>query len=391
MGSLLRSLNEAWEVPRDLLLGRYPPFVVGGTLPRGHVPVFVLHSAEPNRLERQLVHLAENGYATLDSEEYLGILQGTRAAPDRAVVLTFDDGRGSLWSVAAPLLERYGMKAVVFLVPGRMVSRAGPPAPTLADLEQGRVGPDAMARREIGPDALLSWEEVSQLGRSGRFDFQSHTFTHGRVHVAPELAGFVTPWSRQGYDAFDQPLVRQGDGDLMGEDVPLGTPLFRSEPRMSEATRFFEDESSRTACVEEVAPHGEAFFRQPDWESKLRSRLSGRPVTGRTETAEERIHALEIELVESKRLIEEASGRPVTSVCYPWHAFGPTAEGLARQAGYRAAFCGKVPGVPLTQTGGNLQRIARLGEDYIELLPGKGRTTLISVLRRKWTRRFGGA
>ena len=31
---------------------------------------------------------------------------GTRPFPEHAVVLTFDDGRGSLWSVGQPLLRR---------------------------------------------------------------------------------------------------------------------------------------------------------------------------------------------------------------------------------------------------------------------------------------------
>ena len=47
-----RKAKEAWEVPRDLLMGRYPPFVTGGALPRGHVPVFVFHSLEPESFAR---------------------------------------------------------------------------------------------------------------------------------------------------------------------------------------------------------------------------------------------------------------------------------------------------------------------------------------------------
>jgi len=391
LGSFVRSVKEAWEVPRDLLLQRYPPFVTGGPLVKGDIPVFVLHSAERRALERQLLHLSENGYHTLSSEEYLAVLLEARPAPDRAVLLTFDDGRGSLWSVAQPLLHRFGMKAVVFLVPGRMRSRPGPLAPTWVDVEAGRVDAAEVRRREEGERALLSWEEVAQLAKSRLFDFQSHTLTHGRIHVGPEVEGFVTPWSRRGYDAFDQPLVREGEQDLLGEDVPLGTPLFRSAPRTSEALRFFEDPAVRSACVDEAAEFGEAFFSRPDWATILRGRLAGQQVRGRTETPEDRARAIERELVESKHLIEEHTGRPVSCVCYPWHSFGPTAEGLAREAGYRAAFGGKVPGVPLTRPGGDLRRIARLGEDYIELLPGSGRTTLTAVLRRKWTRRFGGA
>jgi hypothetical protein len=81
----------------------------------------------------------------------------------------------------------------------------------------------------------------------------------------------------------------------------------------------------------------------------------------------------------------------VTHLCYPWHSFGATATGLAAPSGYQAVYCGKVRGVPITRPGGDLQKIARLGEDYIELLPGSGRSTLGRVLRKKWGRRFGGS
>ena len=50
-----RSAREAWEVPRDLLLARYPAFVTGGALPRGDVPVFVFHGAEPQSFARLAV------------------------------------------------------------------------------------------------------------------------------------------------------------------------------------------------------------------------------------------------------------------------------------------------------------------------------------------------
>ena len=55
---LLRAAGEAWEVPRDLALRRYPAFVTGGALRRGEVPVFVFHGAEPRASRRKLDHLA---------------------------------------------------------------------------------------------------------------------------------------------------------------------------------------------------------------------------------------------------------------------------------------------------------------------------------------------
>jgi peptidoglycan/xylan/chitin deacetylase (PgdA/CDA1 family) len=388
---LRRSAREAWEVPRDLLRGRYPPFVTGGELPRGDVPVFVFHGAEPESFSRKLAHLAENGYATLSAEEYLAVLRGRRHPEERAVVLTFDDGRGSVWSVAAPLLRRHGMKAVVFLVPGRIPSRRGTTQPTWEDVENGRADAASLLRREDGDGALLSWPEIEKLAGTGLFDFQSHTLLHARIHTGPQLAGFVTPRSRRGYDAFDQPLLRDGDRDLMGEEAPLGAPLLRSAPRTSEELRFYEDASVRAACVAEVAEGGgEGFFLRADWETRLRRAFGRARVAGRVEAPDERAAAIRRELAESRRVIEDRTGRPVVHLCYPWHAAGPTARRLAVEAGYETAFCGKVSGVPITRAGGDPRAIARIGEDYVELLPGRGRATLAEVLRRKWARRFGG-
>lgn len=387
-----RSAREAWEVPRDLLLGRYPPFVTGGELPRGDVPVFVFHGAEPVSFSRRLAHLADNGYVALSADEHLAVLRGQREAPARAVVLTFDDGRGSVWSVAAPLLRKHGMKAVVFLVPGRIRSRPGPMSPTWEDVEAGRAEEAAVLHREDGEGALLSWEEAEALARTGLFDFQSHTLRHARVHTGPSLAGFVTPRSRRGYDAFDQPLLRDADRDLMGEDAPLGAPLLRSAPRTSEETRFFEAPEVRAACVADVEESGgEGFFLRSDWEARLRRVFGRARVRGRLETADERVEAVRSELADSRRLIEERTGRRVRHLCYPWHAAGPTARRLAVETGYETAFCGKVPGTPITRPGGDPRSIARIGEDYVELVPGRGRATLTEVLRLKWTRRFGGA
>jgi peptidoglycan/xylan/chitin deacetylase (PgdA/CDA1 family) len=386
---LARSAFEAWEVPRDLLLGRYPAFVGGGPLRPGEIPVFVFHSVEPEGFGRKLRHLADNGYRTLSVDEYVSVIRGQRPAPERAVLLTFDDGRGSVWTVAAPLLRRHGMKAVVFLVPGRMSDRV--PSASWDDVEAGRATRAAVLEREAGAGALLSWSEVEALARTGSFDFQSHTFSHARIHAGPQLAGFATPRSRQGYDAFDQPLVRAGERDLLGADVPLGTPLLVSVPRTSEAARFFEEEAVRTRSVAIVAESGgEAFFRQAGWERRLRRAFGATAARGRWESPADRAQAISFELAGARRLIEERTGRPVVHLCYPWHTAGATTRRLAAEAGYETAFCGKVAGTPVTLPGGNLQALARLGEDYLELLPGAGRATLAEVLRGKWRRRFGG-
>ncbi len=387
--ALARNAREAFEVPRDILLGRYPEFVTGGPLARGDIPIFVFHSLEPVSFERRLRYLADNGYRSLSADELFYALMGATKVRDSAVALTFDDGRGSLYGVGLPLLKRYGMKGIVFLVPGRIPTGGGLP-PTWPDVEAGRVPAARVLERETEAP-LLSWVEIEAMARSGLFDFQSHTLTHARVHSAPEVVGFATPASRRGYDAFDTPLIEEDGRDLLDEEVPLGTPLLRSEPRTSEAMRFYETHELRQACQRAVRDGGgEPFFQTPDWEDRLRRLLEGRPVRGRRETPEEHERAIRSELLESKRILEERLGRPILHLCYPWHAAGPTARRLARDAGYRCGFGGKVPGVPIARAGADPLSVPRIGEDYLELLPGRGRARLSAILYQKWSRRFGG-
>jgi peptidoglycan/xylan/chitin deacetylase (PgdA/CDA1 family) len=386
--ALARNAALALEVPQDILLGRYPEFVTGGPLARGDIPVFVFHSLEPVSFERKLRYLAENGYRSLSADELFYALMGATKVRDRAVALTFDDGRGSLYGVGLPLMKRYGLRGIVFLVPGRVPTGGGLP-PTWNDVEAGRVPAARVAERER-ESPLLSWVEIEAMARSGLFDFQSHTLTHSRIHTRPQVVGFVTPAARRGYDAFDTPLAEQDGRDLLGEDLPLGTPLLRSEPRTSEAFRFHEAPEIRSACQAAVRQGGnEKFFERPDWEKQLRRLVQSRRITGRKETPEDREKAIRIELLDSKRVLEERLGRPVLHLCYPWHTAGPTARRLAREVGYRCGFAGKVPGVPIARPGADPLLTPRVGEDYLELLPGRGRARLSAILYEKWSRRFG--
>lgn len=388
---LRRHAEAALEVPRDLLLGRYPDFVTGGALPRGQVPVFVFHQLEPEVFGRKLRYLADNGFVTLSLDEYFQFLVGGRPAPEKAVLLTFDDGWSSVRSVGLPLMRRHGMKGTVFVVPGRTQSRPGPLPPTLDELRLGGARGEAAPLRDSSEDAFLTWQEIDDLARSGLFDIQSHSLSHARVHTAPSVTGFLAPAMCRGYGPLDVPLIHDGSADRFAGQVALGTPLLRSQPRLSEALRFFEDPRLRDACVARVAEEGEGYFQRKGWERELRRLLNATRAAGRFESPSEREAAIRRELEESRRLLEERLGRPAHHICYPWHVAGPTARRLARAAGYRTAFCGKVKGVPITPAGGDPHAIARIGEDYLELLPGRGRSDLGRVLRRKLRRRLGAA
>jgi hypothetical protein len=81
----------------------------------------------------------------------------------------------------------------------------------------------------------------------------------------------------------------------------------------------------------------------------------------------------------------------VRHLCFPWHASTAASERLAAELGYQTAWCGKLPGTPITLPGGDPRRIARIGEDFLERLPGEGRVSLATILLRKLGRRLGAA
>ena len=282
------------------------------------MPVFVFHSIEPTDFGRKAGYIAANGYVSLSAAEYMDVLLRRVEAPPRAVVLTFDDGRQSVLTEGLPILQRHGLKGIVFLVPGRTPET------------------NALAEDTSRSDGFLSWRDVRTLVASGLVDIESHSLTHGRIHVSGHVVDTLRPTMQVGYDAMDVPLLRCGGRDLLAPEAPIGTPILESAPRLSEAVRFIEDEALARA------PRSPQRF--PDGPKR-----------------QERSAAIRRELADSKRIIEEHTGRRVRHLCYPWHVSGPTAEAMAVEAGYETAFGGKISGVPITRSGGDVRHIARIG------------------------------
>ena len=117
-------------------------------------------SFSPAVFRRAMGRLHENGYRTLALTEAVHNLREKRSVPDRAFVITFDDGYQSVYKEAFPLLREYGMSATVFLTVG----------------EHGSVpGTDRLP--SLGHHPMLSWEEIREMQKGG-FVFGAHMLTH---------------------------------------------------------------------------------------------------------------------------------------------------------------------------------------------------------------------
>lgn len=387
---LLRSYKKNLPDLMAVIRRRHPDFVFNNRLQilQGEVPVFNFHSVSPERFESQLRHLQRNGYRTLSANELVAVLNRETPVPDRAVLLTFDDGTLTLWSVAFPLLKRYGFKAVAFVIPDWVADR-----PTESfSLESAGRGEIPMEEilQEGGPDRFCSWKELGLMQQSGLIDIQSHSLHHARVFVSPKIVDFFSPQSGGSLLKYDFPVFRESGRDQWDRSGLLGMPIYENRPRLSGHARYLDDEALRLKSVRHVADHGGAdYFSRSGAYRELFSLAGNHRKAegdrGRFEMAEEREEALFEELEGSKRQIEEnLPGHRVRHFCYPWWSGSDRAVDLSKKAGYDTNFWGILPGRRTNRPGDDPYHIVRLLDDYLFRLPGDGRRSLVSILAERF-------
>ena len=114
-----------------------------GVFKGDHVPTV---SAEA--FERQLRWIARWRYRVVGLEEIVRGLEQGAPMPRRTTAITFDDGYEETYTIAWPLLKRFGFPAIVFVTPG-----------------------------EVGLPGFATWEQVQAMAQDG-MTIGSHTMHH---------------------------------------------------------------------------------------------------------------------------------------------------------------------------------------------------------------------
>jgi len=118
----------------------------------------------------QLQYLVDNDYRVVRLRDVEDFLAGKGALPNRAVVITMDDGYASTYKYAFPLLKQHGFPATVFVY---------------TDF--------------IGAKDALSWAQMREMVASGLIDIQAHSKTH--ANLAYRLSGESDERYRERMDA----------------------------------------------------------------------------------------------------------------------------------------------------------------------------------------------
>ena len=376
-----------------LLLHRAPKFVyqLSPSKIAGEIPVITFHLALTDWFEEQCQHLSENNYNTLSAEEFNQRIKEPDAKANNCVFITFDDGLKHVWTVAYPLLKKYGLRATCYLIPGCISESDNRVRPTLEDVWNGDASEAEVMGFSRNEPALATWEEIKIMHESGVIDFQSHTMNHALVPVSDEITGFVHP----GYDPYyygniHNPLYTQDGQDVVSRKPLLGMPIYSAKPRMQAEARYFDDEDLRAYCINEVEKRGgREFFHEDDWDDVLRKIVleykESHRLNDRYEKPDERDKALLDELSLSKKIIEEKlPGKDVTQLCYPWYDANDHAIEASRKAGYEVNLFGQRIGRYTNVPGQDPFDVVRVEEIFLQRLPGKGRKSLRQTLMQMY-------
>ncbi|MCM8830196.1 MAG: polysaccharide deacetylase family protein [Candidatus Omnitrophica bacterium] len=158
-----------------------------------NIPVLMYHhinkvgsfiNVTPENFERQIGFLKKNSYQTLNVKDYIEIVEAQKDVPKKAVMITFDDGWLDNWVYAFPVLKRYGLKAVLFVVTSHIAEKGKRGRIDIGEALELPVHEECQKKIEsgYGAEVMLSWEELKEMEGSGIIDIQSHTHTHRKLH-----------------------------------------------------------------------------------------------------------------------------------------------------------------------------------------------------------------
>lgn len=118
------------------------------------------YSVTPTNFVRQIDWLRNNGYNFVSVNDLLAARAGRTPLPEKAVLITFDDGYSSMYNHAWPILKMFKIPAVIAVV-GSWLD------------EKQNVDFDG---RKIPRDALLSWAQIKEMQESGLIEMASHSY-----------------------------------------------------------------------------------------------------------------------------------------------------------------------------------------------------------------------
>ena len=135
------------------------------------------------RFRLDMEFLKEFGYTPLLSADLVAIHKGAAAMPDKPVMITFDDGYWSNYSIAYPILQQTGMKAVISVIAHNMEGDA----PVISDTP-GEETAEAETAQETAPAEIPETAAIAAAGLAGAAVSLADAARAGAVRTGTDMA-----------------------------------------------------------------------------------------------------------------------------------------------------------------------------------------------------------
>ena len=145
----------------------------------------------PEQFEAQIRALSEAGYTGVSFDELQAYVLRGAPLPEKPVVITFDDGYESNYTLAYPILQKYGMKATIFAIGVSF-------------------GKDHYKDTDYAITPHFGAAEAAEMAASGLISIQSHTYD---MHQWPPYESGsavrenILPLPGEGEEAYVQALT----------------------------------------------------------------------------------------------------------------------------------------------------------------------------------------
>jgi peptidoglycan/xylan/chitin deacetylase (PgdA/CDA1 family) len=232
----------------------------------GRHPIYTVF---PEQFASQMAFLREAGFASLSLTDYAEIAGGWRPPPQRAVLITFDDGYADNYHLAWPIAARYAMQINLFVCT-RLVGLGEAIVMTEDGYVSSVLAPPEMEGRGLShlqkfPHLWrpLTWQELAEMQDSGvEIGFHGHGHRNMASLTAEEItadiAAGITVFERQlgyrpqffafpygGYDSYNPEVVgviRRFGLDFMFA-AHLGRARFPSAPTVLPRLPIYQEDN----------------------------------------------------------------------------------------------------------------------------------------------------
>lgn len=129
------------------------------------------YAVTPSNFDQQIRWLMENGYHFIGIDDILKYRKSGKTLPNKAVLITFDDGYQSVYANAYPVLKKYRIPAVIALVGSWLQAKEN------VDFN----------KHIIPRSKFLSQQEIKEMVGSGLVEVASHSYdSHKGIQGNPQ-------------------------------------------------------------------------------------------------------------------------------------------------------------------------------------------------------------